>query len=79
MCTYNGEAYLKGQLDSFYDQTFSDWTLYVSDDSSTDETRNILLDYQYRWGSDRLIIFDGPCNGFAENFISLVRRPELKG
>ncbi|VVM68117.1 glycosyltransferase family 2 protein [Pseudomonas viridiflava] len=79
MCTYNGEAYLKGQLDSFHDQTFSDWTLYVSDDASTDETRNILLDYQHRWGSDRLIIFDGPCNGFAENFISLVRRPELKG
>ncbi|WP_122775249.1 glycosyltransferase, partial [Pseudomonas viridiflava] len=45
----------------------------------TDETRNILLDYQHHWGSDRLIIFDGPCNGFAENFISFVRRPELKG
>ncbi|CAM3031284.1 glycosyltransferase family 2 protein [Pseudomonas floridensis] len=78
MCTYNGGAYLKGQLDSFNDQTFQDWTLYVSDDASTDETRSILSDYQRRWGADRLIMFDGPCKGFAENFISLVRRPELK-
>ncbi|MBP0948301.1 glycosyltransferase family 2 protein [Pseudomonas alliivorans] len=78
MCTYNGGAYLKGQLDSFNGQTLQDWTLYVSDDASTDETRSILSEYQRRWGADRLIVFDGPCKGFAENFISLVRRPELK-
>lgn len=79
MCTFNGAAYLQQQLDSFSNQSIRNWTLYVSDDSSTDATRSILLEYQQRWGADRLVIFDGPCKGFGKNFISLIRRPEVKG
>ncbi|MBD8188363.1 MULTISPECIES: glycosyltransferase family 2 protein [Pseudomonas syringae group] len=78
MCTYNGAAYLSEQLDSFFAQTFPNWVLYVSDDASTDETHHILADYQARWGRDRMVIFKGPCNGFAENFISLVQRTEIE-
>jgi glycosyltransferase involved in cell wall biosynthesis len=79
MCTYNGAAYIQKQLDSFADQTFTNWTLYVSDDSSTDATRQILTEYQSRWGSERLVIFSGPCRGFAANFVSLIQRPEVVG
>jgi glycosyltransferase involved in cell wall biosynthesis len=79
MCTYNGAAFLHQQLDSFAAQTFTNWVLYVSDDASTDATREILASYQLRWGADRLVIFDGPCAGFAENFISLIQRPEIEG
>ncbi|WP_434682063.1 glycosyltransferase family 2 protein [Pseudomonas sp. R1-18] len=79
MCTYNGAPYLREQLESFGAQTFRNWTLYVSDDGSTDATRQILSDYQNLWGEGRLTIFEGPCLGFAENFISLVRRPEVVG
>ncbi|PHN53288.1 glycosyl transferase family 2 [Pseudomonas syringae] len=78
MCTYNGAAYLREQLESFAAQTFSDWVLYVSDDASTDDTLRILSDYQVLWGNQRLVIFSGPCKGFAENFISLVQRPEIE-
>ncbi|WP_080265728.1 glycosyltransferase family 2 protein [Pseudomonas syringae] len=78
MCTYNGAAYLREQLDSFSAQTFSNWVLYVSDDASTDETLGILSDYQARWGCERLVVFSGPCKGFAENFISLIQRPEIE-
>ncbi|QHF01847.1 glycosyltransferase [Pseudomonas asturiensis] len=77
MCTCNGAAYLREQLDSFGAQTFSNWALYVSDDASTDSTRDILAEYRRRWGHDRLTVFSGPCRGFAENFISLVQRAEL--
>nr|WP_177522993.1 glycosyltransferase family 2 protein [Pseudomonas sp. v388] len=79
MCTYNGAAYLREQLESFGAQTYKDWTLYVSDDASVDATRQILSDYQNLWGEGRLVIFEGPCLGFAENFISLVRRPDVVG
>ena len=79
MCTYNGAAYIKEQLDSFADQTFTNWTLYVSDDGSTDATHQILADYQSRWGRERLVIFSGPCQGFAANFVSLIQRPEVAG
>lgn len=45
MATYNGERYLRGQLDSLYGQTDKDWDLYVSDDCSKDGTMFILREY----------------------------------
>ncbi|MFJ2322117.1 glycosyltransferase family 2 protein [Pseudomonas sp. NPDC087817] len=78
MCTYNGSSFLREQLDSFGRQSYRDWTLYVSDDSSADSTRDILDEYQRRWGSGKLFVFDGPCQGFAKNFMSLLKRPEVQ-
>ena len=78
MCTYNGATFLREQLESFVSQSFKNWTLYVSDDASTDSTRRILSEYQRRWGEDRLKIFDGPRQGFGKNFISLLKRPEVQ-
>ena len=46
MATYNGEKYLKDQIKSLQNQTFKNWNLYISDDSSTDNTLKILRDYQ---------------------------------
>ncbi|WP_313740169.1 glycosyltransferase family 2 protein [Pseudomonas sp.] len=77
MCTYNGGAFLREQLESFADQTYTHWTLYVSDDASTDATRTILKEYQARWGEGRLRLFDGPCEGFGKNFISLLKRADV--
>jgi len=42
MATYNGERYLHNQLLSLQQQTYEDWTLWVRDDGSTDETSSIL-------------------------------------
>lgn len=77
LCTFNGALFLREQLDSFEAQSFENWTLYVSDDGSVDLTGQILSEYQHRWGSDRLLIFGGPQRGFAQNFLSLIRRPEI--
>lgn len=79
MCTFNGAAFLREQLESFSSQSLRSWTLFVSDDSSTDATRSILAEYQARWGEHRLVIFEGPCQGFGKNFLSLLKRPEVKG
>ena len=46
MTTYNGEKYIKQQLDSIISQTFSDWELIICDDCSTDLTWSILQQYQ---------------------------------
>jgi len=48
MATYNGEKYIKEQLDSLQAQNYKKWTLYIRDDCSTDNTINILKDYQKR-------------------------------
>ena len=76
LCTYNGEAFLRSQIESFIDQTHKEWRLYVSDDGSTDGTRDILKEYMQRLGT-RMVVVDGPKKGFAQNFMSLVRNQRI--
>lgn len=73
LCTYNGEAFLKEQLDSLAAQTWDNWYLIVSDDNSTDQTRHILGDYQRQWPTGRLTVRSGPAKGVAENFMAVTR------
>jgi glycosyltransferase involved in cell wall biosynthesis len=42
MSTYNGERYLRAQIESIIHQTYSDWTLIIRDDGSTDRTQAII-------------------------------------
>lgn len=46
MTTYNGQKFVAQQIDSILAQTFTDFTLVISDDHSTDETFDILESYQ---------------------------------
>lgn len=48
MATYNGSKYLPHQIDSILKQHYTNWTLYVQDDLSTDNTPEILADYAKR-------------------------------
>ncbi|MDR6927992.1 glycosyltransferase family 2 protein [Pseudomonas sp. BE134] len=77
ICTYNGARFLREQLDSFVRQTHQNWSIYASDDGSSDETLQILNEYQFKLGNGRLSIFQGPKQGFAKNFFSLVRNPAI--
>lgn len=45
MCTYNGEKYLREQIDSILNQTYPIYEIIIQDDCSTDNTWNILEDY----------------------------------
>jgi len=78
MCTFEGERFLAAQLASILAQTHQNWTLWVSDDGSTDQTLEILRATQALWGKDRLKIVEGPWEGFARNFLSLACRPEIE-
>ena len=46
MATYNGEKYIKMQIDSILNQTYSNFRLIISDDCSTDKTVDILKKYE---------------------------------
>lgn len=50
MATYNGERYLREQLDSLYAQTFVPYEIIVVDDCSTDHTQSILEEYHQKYG-----------------------------
>lgn len=78
LCTYQGEQYLVAQLDSIIGQTYDNWVVYVSDDGSQDRTLDILHSYQEKIGADRFFMFSGPREGYAQNFISLVKQKEIK-
>ena len=45
LSTYNGEVYLKEQLDSIFAQSFSHFRLFIRDDGSSDNTLGILSSY----------------------------------
>lgn len=77
LCTYNGSAFISEQLESFAMQTHRNWVIYVSDDGSSDETVKLLKDFQTKQGEDRLIILEGPRQGFAKNFLSLIKNPSI--
>lgn len=49
MATYNGEKFIREQIDSILTQSYTDWHLTISDDGSTDETVAIIDDYQFRY------------------------------
>jgi glycosyltransferase involved in cell wall biosynthesis len=78
LCTYNGARFLAEQLDSLESQTHQNWVVFASDDGSTDQTLEILQQYQAKWPSGKLTIRSGPQKGFSQNFLSLACDPEIK-
>ena len=58
MSTYNGEKYLREQLDSIFLQKNVKLKLLVRDDGSTDNTMQILQEYRQKY-SDLEIWTDG--------------------
>lgn len=75
MATYNGEKYLREQLDSILNQTYSDFRLLISDDNSQDSTRDVLSKYAER--DNRIIVFLQDKNlGVTKNFEFLMQKVE---
>ncbi|WP_257669530.1 glycosyltransferase family 2 protein [Parapedobacter tibetensis] len=73
MATYNGEAYLKDQLESLLRQTFAHWKLTIHDDGSSDNTLAIIRDYQQR--DNRIHLLDDGVSGLgsAKNYLHLMQ------
>ncbi len=67
MATYNGEKYIKEQIDSIMNQTIQDFELVICDDCSTDNTLNII--HEYALNDPRFHIYLNEENlGFKKNF-----------
>ena len=48
LSTYNGEKYIKQQLDSLFSQTYKEFEIIIRDDKSTDNTLSILKSYDIK-------------------------------
>lgn len=66
MATYNGEEYIKEQLDSIINQTYKSWNLFIHDDGSTDNTLRIINDYIDKY-DEKIKLISGPKTGGAKN------------
>ncbi len=69
MSTFNGEKYIKEQIDSILSQNGVYVKLYIRDDGSTDQTCNIINSYH----DDRIILInDGKNLGAGLSFLTLL-------
>lgn len=75
LATYNGEKYLKEQIDSILNQTYKNIHLIISDDKSKDGTRAILEQYQ-KQDSRITIYFQEQNLGYIKNFEFLLKKVE---
>jgi glycosyltransferase involved in cell wall biosynthesis len=66
MATYNGERYLKSQLDTIVPFMMEDDELIISDDGSTDATKTIVDTYIKSYPNVKWI--EGPKKGVVKNF-----------
>jgi glycosyltransferase involved in cell wall biosynthesis len=73
MAAYNGAAWIGEQLESIAAQTRPPDELLVSDDGSSDGTREIVERFAARSGLEVRLI-DGPGEGLAENFWRAARQ-----
>lgn len=75
LATYNGGKYLKEQIDSILNQTYSNIRLIISDDCSKDKTKEIIKEYEKR--DNRIISHFHETNlGYVKNFEFLLSKVE---
>lgn len=67
LCTYNGERFLKDQLDSLVNQTYQNLEIIVVDDCSTDNTVKIINDYAAKHKFIKVFVNETNL-GFTRNF-----------
>lgn len=70
MSVYSGSRYIRTQLDSIAEQTITNKTLLIRDDGSTDDTIEIIKEYQrrYSWIS----LYRGDNIGVQRSFLDLI-------
>jgi len=73
LATYNGERYLREQLDSIFRQSFLDYQLLIGDDCSTDNTVKIIKEYQLIHKNIYLIV-NSKRLGHVSNFENLIKQ-----
>lgn len=73
LATYNGEKYLKEQIESILNQTYTNLKLIIADDGSTDKTVDILKEYEKN--DNRIELHLQKSNqGYIKNFEYLLKQ-----
>lgn len=73
MSTYNGEKYLREQLESIINQSYKNITIFIRDDLSKDNTIKIIYDYKKKYPKNIFCIPGERNIGSAQSFIELLQ------
>lgn len=71
MSTYNGESFIREQLESILEQTYRNVEIIVRDDGSKDDTVSIVKEYQKKHKNIKL--YEGENLGFVKSFFELLK------
>lgn len=75
MATYNGEKYISEQINSLFNQTYTNWKLIIHDDNSRDNTVKIIKEYEKRYSQKIIFLNDNIATGGAkENFTYILNK-----
>ncbi len=76
LSTFNGERYLREQLESIVDQSYQNWQVLWRDDGSSDRSREIMETFAQRVGCARCVEVGtrGVRLGAAKSFFSLLHK-----
>ena len=71
MATYNGEKYIKEQIDTILKNMNDNDEIIISDDGSKDDTINIIKEYIKK--DNRIKLINGPKQGVKQNFANAIK------
>jgi hypothetical protein len=72
MGLHNGATYLNAQLHSIAEQTHTAWRLVIGDDGSHDSGPAQVQAFAARYPAGQISQQQGPCQGFAANYLTLL-------
>lgn len=73
MSTYNGESFISEQIDSILNQSYKNFKLFIRDDCSSDNTREIINQYMQNF-PDKIEFINSNINlGAAQSFLYLIQ------
>ena len=75
LSTYNGEKYLEELIVSLLDQEYSNYSILIRDDGSTDRTLEILKKYEK---NDNISIIFGENLGVINSFFDLIKKADTE-
>lgn len=76
MSTYNGEKYIRTQLDSILEQDYRNMGILIRDDGSADATREIIKEYAEKYSN--ITWYAGKNIGVQKSFFDLITKADLE-
>src|SRR5271154_4215562 len=74
LATFNGEPFLREQIDSILSQDYEDLSILARDDGSKDGTRGILNEYAEQFpGRFQMLPTGAPTGNAKQNFLELMK------